>query len=155
MEQQLRAYHFQNMYLTGIHAGIQTQHCTVEMFLKYTRSSQAAIHTDSDATCEDTLFSWASKHKTTIILNGGYASCLRELCALFESKDNPYPWAYFKESDEALNGCVTNVGIILPEKVFNYTKDLDEGARKYGYEGVLSEWEINLAGRISKCRLMN
>lgn len=110
MTEELRAYFFNNMYLTGIHAGIQAQHCTTEMFTKYikgTHLKQALL-----------LFEWAKHHKTTIILNGGHASNLWEIANILNHLDNPYPWAIFQESYESLSGCITSVGIILPEKVF-------------------------------------
>lgn len=106
---ELRAYFFNNMYLQGIHAGVQSQHTTVEMFLDYSGSGTKE---------EMILFEWAQCHKTTIVLNGGMQSQLDEIRAHMNSKDNPYPWSVFVESEEALNGCLTNVGIILPEKIF-------------------------------------
>jgi hypothetical protein len=139
---ELRAYFFNNMYLQGIHAGIQTQHCTVEMFNKYSENK------DNQYTL---LSSWAYHSKTTIVLNGGYASNLERIKTLLESPGNEYPWAYFNESEEALGGCITNVGIILPEEVYNY-----DGLH-YNLEGLEhpSEYNIKLKRELSQCRLMN
>jgi hypothetical protein len=63
---------------------------------------------------------WAGIHKTTILLNGGMEKSLKDLLPIFFSKDNPYPWASFNESEEALNGTLTNVSIILPKKIYMY-----------------------------------
>ncbi len=140
MENQgLRAYFFQNMYLTGVHAGIQSQHTTAEMFVKYNMKEGYLVLAD-----------WARYHKTTIVLNGGYASNLVRICKLLDNPENPYPWAYFKESEEALNGCLTNVGVILPERVFSADVDYQEN-----YCQTLTDWEVQLAKEVSQCRLMN
>lgn len=121
----LRAYFFNNMYFSGIHAGIQSQHTTAEMFTKYNR----------DACQYDMLFDWADNHKTTVVLNGGIQTDLMELQAIFSSKDNPYPWAYFNESKEAANGCLTNVGIIVPEKVYNMDKHFGQDISSFSILG--------------------
>ncbi len=149
MEQELRAYFFQIMYLQGIHAGIQTQHTTAEMFVKYLPFEHK---------CSDMLYDWANNHKTTIILNGGYAANLELLEALLSDPQNPYPWAAFCESQEALRNCITNVGIILPEKIFNYNKNiegwLEQGGKWSDYPIKLSPFELQLATEVSQCRLM-
>lgn len=113
-KQELRAYFFQNMYLQGIHAGIQSQHTTAEMFIKY-------LEPCNPYTCAkyDTLYDWAKLNKTTIVLNGGMQGDLEEVVKVLEDPDNEYPWAFFKESDYALGGALTNVGVILPEKIYN------------------------------------
>lgn len=151
---ELRAYFFQNMYLQGIHAGIQSQHTTAEMFLKYNYQPGPGAM----------LYDWAHNHKTTIVLNGGYASNLERLALMLTSKDNPYPWAFFKESEEALNGCITNVGIILPEKVFGLKKRLDDMNERQrhtmarvrierAYDG-MTDFDKELAKEVAACRLM-
>ena len=162
MGEELRAYFFQNMYLQGIHAGIQSQHTTVEMFRKYTklRESRSRI-AELDY---DMLVDWADNYKTTIVLNGGYAVNLERIKTLFQSQDNPYPWASFNESAEALSGCITNVGIVVPEKVFGLRQRLSATAEANAkgltyfpmeqcYEG-MSEFDKLLAEELGKCRLM-
>lgn len=115
--EKLRAYFFNNMYLQGIHAGVQSQHTTAEIFTKYLTECSPQ---------RSQLLSWANEHKTTIVLNGGMSSHLKEVIELFENSDNPYPWAYFCESEEALNGAITNVGIIVPEKIWMRDKWLED-----------------------------
>lgn len=118
-----RAYFFNNMYLQGIHAGVQSQHCTAEMFMKYHKPNTIFFNNeDKDCISRDILLKWALNDKTTIVLNGGMQGQLEELMALFEQDENPYPWAFFKESNFALNGALTNVGIILPERIYAYDK---------------------------------
>jgi hypothetical protein len=138
---ELRAYFFNNMYLGGIQAGIQAQHCTAEMFTNYPHASlngQGCV-----------LWNWALHHKTTIILNGGYASNLKHLVDLFDTLDNPYPWAVFRESEEALEGCITSVGIIVPENI--YAHDADAAGTTLDMR---SSFEKALTEEIQQCRLM-
>lgn len=106
------------MYLHGIHAGVQSQHTTAEMFIKY-------LPYDIDVET-DILYDWATNHKTTIVLNGGMSGALQEIVDLFDSEENTYPWATFSETEYALNGALTNVGIILPEKIYAYDKMVSE-----------------------------
>lgn len=151
---ELRAYFFNNMYLQGIHAGIQTQHCTAEMFLKY-----KGRLSDSPQDLENyfSLMGWAKNYKTTIVLNGGYASNLDRIANTFSDGENPYPWAYFKESEEALNGCITNVGIVVPKTVWglhNYMEDhhISLGLAKQALE--LTDFQVRVAQEINRHRLM-
>lgn len=146
--EELRAYFFNNMYLTGIHAGIQAQHCTAEMFLKY---GGDRAYPDNNM-----MQHWADTFKTTIVLNGGYASNLIRIATLLASNQNPYPWAEFTESEDALNGCITSVGVVLPEKIFNYERSVREKAETgWGAIAELSDFEKQLAKEVSACRLMS
>ena len=151
MEQELRAYFFNNMYLSGIHAGIQAQHCTVEMFLK---------HSTPMGPRSNMLHEWARNHKTTIVLNAGYADNLEEIANMLRSDDNPYPWGYFCESSEALAGAITSVGVILPDRLFNYDRRIEElivGCLKADecWGAVPSEYEMQLIKELAKYKLMN
>ncbi|KKM67218.1 hypothetical protein LCGC14_1473340 [marine sediment metagenome] len=103
----MRAYYFGNMYLSSIQQGIQAAHATHGLFNKYAASEKA-----------ETLFNWSQNHKTMILLNGGYSENLRKIIALFGHNENPYPWAFFNESEEAADGLLTSVGIVLPEKIY-------------------------------------
>ncbi len=173
-----RAYFFNNMYLTGIHAGIQAQHCTAEMFVRYERLDSGYIPEEheleeiaSDNEKADVLWVWGYNDKTTVILNGGYASNLMLIEDLFDSEDNLYPWAVFRESMDALGGCITSVGIILPEKIYNYNSNrlqyLTDNPNEYVWPQSLSgdenthkkmgltDYELKLAECVSSYRLMS
>lgn len=109
----MRLYCFANMYTSGIHAGIQSLHATSAMWRRYFNepdSGQAAM-----------LCDWEDNHQTVVVLNGGYQSALLELEALLQSPDNPFPWCSFNESMEALNGALTAVCIVLPERLYDRT----------------------------------
>ena len=142
---QLRAYFFNNMYLTGIHAGIQAQHCTAEMFTRYDGdTSEAAFQ----------LYRWADIDKATIILNAGHAENLTRIFGVMSDQTNPYACAEFHESHAALNNCITSVGIILPRKVYDY-----EGACLEAYAHnlplpELTKFEHTIREELIKCKLM-
>jgi hypothetical protein len=98
------------MYLSSIQQGIQNAHVVADMFIKY--------DTDGDAQQERKLYDWAENHKTMILLNGGYSETIRNLLTFFCDKQNPYPYKSFCEGQDALDGALTCVGIILPEKIY-------------------------------------
>jgi hypothetical protein len=106
---ELRAYYFGNMYLSSIQQGIQAAHVTAEMFTKYSCD---------EVTMDSMLWNWARQDKTMILLNAGYSEELHDLKTVFNHHSNPYPWEYFNEGDDALDGALTCVGIILPEKIY-------------------------------------
>jgi hypothetical protein len=104
-----RCYFFQNMYLPGIQVGIQSAHTVTEMAMKYRDNRKK----------DSLLFAqWATVDKVMIVLNGGYHSVLEGVESLFQNETNPYPWASFRESKEALNEALTNIGIVLPESIY-------------------------------------
>ena len=110
----MRAYFFGNMYLSSIQQGIQAAHVVAEMATRYSAFA---------STSGPGMFTeWATDHKTMILLNAGYSEEIRNLKDLFQKNSNQYPWAYFHESDEALDGALTCVGIILPEKIYGLAK---------------------------------
>jgi hypothetical protein len=120
---------------------------------------------------------WATDHKTTILLNGGMQSDLRDIISHFQKQDNPYPWEYFRESHDALNAALTNVSIVLPEKIYMYKKLIeevhseisDDGRtvevfREEGMDGSYdpgfvvysyTKWELELIELINSKRLMS
>ena len=108
----MRAYFFTNMYLSSIQQGIQPAHVIGEMSVKYYAAMDGGDETGTP------FYQWADSHKTMICLNGGFSDNLRELVRMFEKKGNPYPWAYFNEGKDALDGALTCVGIILPPKIY-------------------------------------
>lgn len=155
MKNNYRAYFFQNMYLSGIHAGIQSQHTTAEMFVKYRWLDSGYIGelTSRDESRTEVLYDWAEEDKTTIVLNGGMSGQLQEIVELLEHKDNPYPWAFFKESEYALNGALTNVGIILPERVYNAPQPFEDDYIKYCEDNNITDFEDQLIQVLKSKRL--
>jgi hypothetical protein len=113
------------MYLSSIQNGIQPLHVVTEIFVKYLDDKESKFQLFF-------LQEWARKHNTVIVLNAGYSSEIQDLVDFFYSEDNPYPWECFHEADDALNGALTSVGIIVPEKIYSLSKELRE--RKESHE---------------------
>lgn len=128
----MRCYHLCNFYLAGIHAGIQTAHTHHEMAVKYlTNDSPEA---DSNGYfAENGYLKWANDHKTLVLLNGGMAKQLLDFEAFLMSEDHPYAWASFREELDAINGAITNVGIVLPEKMYRGSREIVRQKSKEAY----------------------
>jgi hypothetical protein len=150
------------MYLSSLQVGLQSAHCLSDMFVKYEKRKITHVGNEEIPM----LHNWAEEHKTMILLNGGYSETLRNLLNFFDDKRNPYPFAYFNEGQDALDGALTCVGIILPEKIYEssaYIRSLpfrkkEEVIKKIKesgtielepYQGIavtheLSKWEFEL-----------
>ena len=122
----MRIYHFGNFYMSSIQQGIQAAHCQMEMFLKYN-----AIGANKDS--KKMLYEWARYHKTMICLNAGANKEMHEIRAILEDTENPYPWSYFKEEEEAMAGMLTNLAVILPEKIYGQRDRAKNGNTLWGY----------------------
>jgi len=143
----MKAYFFNNMYLQGIQAGIQAQHCTAELFAKYDHN----IYGSYPLPEKEILFDWANNHKTTIILNGGDHNNLDDIYGIIESLANltTLPFAVFHE--EGVNDAITSVGIIVPEDVYTMATDTTNPHETYS-----EAWtKFELATLIKSKRLMN
>lgn len=140
----MRLYFFGNMYLSSIQQGIQAAHVTAALLTKYAPPAQG--HHGSD-THWDRLMDWARNHQTMILLNGGYGRNLHALVERFSQAENPFPWCQFHESPDALEGALTSVGILLPERIYDASRTGDF------YRDYFTKWEIDLALEMSKYRL--
>ena len=115
----MRAYFFGNMYLSSIQQGIQAGHVIGEMSLKYLINNYGV----NDEICRALYHEWVENHKTMVLLNAGYGAEIHELVTIFSHPDNDsLPWAFFKEGEDALDGALTCVGIILPDKIYELAK---------------------------------
>lgn len=110
----MRCYHLNNMYLSSIQQGIQSAHAQMELFVKYVDPSPR----------KEMLYDWGKNHKTMIVLNGGFLSDMAVALEFFNHPENPYPFAPFYESEEALGGILTNIAIVLPEKSYKLSEYL-------------------------------
>jgi len=111
--EKLVMFSFQNMYLIGIHAGIQSGHCWMDMAVKF--------FPPYDKTGDGEIFwDWSRNHRTSSIKCGGDQDQLVEIEELFNFISNPYPWCSWNESHGSLNGALTNVSIILPEHIYGH-----------------------------------
>lgn len=138
MTEELRLYTFTHFMLSSIQQGIQAGHAAVEL----TRRGN------------DLTIKWAKEWKTMICLNGGNSQELKELVFFLSNYDNIFPWCGFSESNEALDGSLTSIAIVLPERIFGTAENLrkmkaGEWMPKFGF----TEWEYELIGRLSKTSL--
>lgn len=165
----MRAYFIGNMYLSSIQQGIQALHCLEEMHVKY----KPVVSDYECATSSEhrMLYEWGEDHKTVVLLNGGFSSSLLELYMFMESEQNPYPFAKFHEGQDALDGALTCVGIILDDKIYEGAKKIrtrldpiefqdwkEQGILHIEVEGVVAryfytEWEKDLMTRLNCMRL--
>lgn len=139
----MRLYTFCNYYLNSISQGIQTAHVVAELY------------NDWASPCEseqfDQLDLWAHNHKTIIVLNGGNHQSLTELADLFDTADNPYPWAAFREDEASLNNAVTCVGIIVPGVVYETAEA--QRNKELIIVPALSQFDWALVNQINDCSL--
>lgn len=156
----MRAYFFGNMYLSSIQQGIQAQHTTGEFFNKYvTDFAPGSVFEKASRT----LWDWSRNHKTSILLNGGFGENLHALVDMFSSPHNPFPWAHFHEEQAALDGALTCVGIVLPERIYATASAIrgdqelvDEIMASGAWENEdgdlwrLSKWEFELCQELNK-----
>lgn len=154
----MRYYGFTNMYLSSIQVGIQNAHCLVDMSRKYHDSYHGI---DSDK--RNDYAEWADNHKTMVCLNGGNQKDLNQLAWHFSNSHNQYAWEMFFEDNDSLNDCLTCVGIILPEHIYEAARVVRE--RVYFIDQLpqalefancnLSNWDLELITMLNNYRLAN
>jgi len=157
-----RLYTFGNFYMSSIQQGIQALHSTTELFIKYTNSSKYFKQRND-------LFEWSESHKTVICLNGGMNSDLEKIKEMMENTENSYAWSYFNEAPEAMNGMLTNVAIILPNRIYETVANIRSKKQYFinntlyetpdGYnicdlsKDTFSDFEIELINLLKMCSL--
>lgn len=132
----MRCYHLCNFYLAGIQAGIQSAHTQHELAMKYT-----GVNVNRGVSLAKVSYhDWATHHKTMILLNGGMASDLLDVESMLIPNVHPYAWAAFREEEAALNNAITNIGIVLPKKIYFASRQITRAIelRKYG-----ADFDIN------------
>lgn len=107
----MRFYAMGNYYLSSIQQGIQAAHALGEMF------NQSPY---GDSPVGRYLRDWCMNHKTMVLLNGGNSADLRDLWTLLSDERNTqYPIGKFSEDEQSLDGALTCVAIVLPERLYN------------------------------------
>ena len=134
-----RAYFFGNMYLSSIQQGIQAKHCGDEMVVKYAPTLRNGEWEAPDVGKYQQLHDYLDNHKTVICLNAGYSSTLHEIYKELTDFDNPYPFAKFHESEEALDGALTCVGIVVPDAIYETAAEV-RSLRGYGSRDTIAEF---------------
>lgn len=129
----MKLYFYNNSKCMGPQSGIQALHAAVELLTKYYDDSE--LHSKF----VDMIHTWATKHKTVVVLNGGSHYDLQSmLLQLKGNKESPY--AYFNEED--LNDALTSVAILCTQDMVDDMEALrrkfiseDELFDKYGSYG--------------------
>ena len=135
----MRAYFFNNMYLSSIQQGIQAAHAVTEMSVKYQRTG------DGFTPAGHMFYQWADQHKTMILLNGGYASNIQDLFDFLHAglvNEKSYPYAKFHESEDAMGGLLTSVAIVLPEKIYEAGKAISKIKGRRMDDPVRMAWDV-------------
>lgn len=159
----MRYYGLTNYYLSSIQQGIQNAHCVTDMAIQYgfglTIRPQGPLFRD-----------WAENHKTMVLLNGGNQESLQDFYSFLAGPSNPFPFGFFCEDEQSLNGAMTCVGIVLPERIYDSAalmrqrsteiiKINDEEPNRVWItdnnlkEYILSGWEFELCERLNQCGL--
>lgn len=158
---ELRMFTFGHFMLSSIQQGIQAAHAITEMFTFYHRPD-----TSETASPDGTLlYSWANQHKTMVCKNGGDTEALENILETLNVGENHFPFHGFHESDGALNGSLTCIAIVVPERIYdqgvstvfrrNAEYKYHEGEHHYWLNGehiIYNEFEYNLIRLLKECR---
>lgn len=138
-EQELRIFHFGHFMLSSIQQGIQAAHAQTEMAVAYLGGG--VVSELGGGRAEINMYrEWAEEHKTIVCKNGGNSEALARIHDTIFREDATFPRSSFDESEDALNGTLTNVAIVLPERIFKIgVKVIKNGTYecKYHDNGVL------------------
>lgn len=145
----MRFYGFGNFYLSSLQQGLQAGHTIADLFVKYNHADLNAASVNEYTQPKeiellenaDMLLEWARDHKVMILLNGGNSANLQELYDFLDTNENPYPFTKFHEDEQSLNGALTYVGIILPERIYETAAKIRQASKHYYNESKL-ELEI-------------
>lgn len=146
------------MYLSDIQRGIQSAHCVTDMIYKY-QVGTIKSHI---------IYNWAKNHKTMILLNGGNQQSLDELYNFMSSPANSYPFGLFREDEQSLNGCLTCVSIVIPERIYYHASVLRDPRSQItrinnkckivdvdlvSYDEEFTDWEVEFMMKLNQYRL--
>lgn len=120
----MRCYHLNNFYCQNIMAGIQSAHAQHELMLKYLDPLNEEAKSPYHQPQIHSYLEWARNHKTIIVLNAGMQSDLQSWVEFLAPLTHPYAWARFHEAEEALNGALTNVAVVLPERIYAFSRQI-------------------------------
>lgn len=144
-----RCYTFTHFMLSSIQQGIQSGHAAMELVNKY-YDVEATFKQDEEAF--DTVLDWIRNHKTIVCLNGGNSESLIEFVTFLNTHNNPFPWATFHEDENSMEGNLTSVAMILPDRI--YGVDLEELYSMASFvPGQFTEWEWELVNRVKSMSL--
>ena len=102
--------------LSAIDKGVQSTHAVVELFNKYTDSS--------DKELEQKVFTWAERDKTLILLNNGDLESMNKSYELIKTLAYELRIPFAKFNEESLGGILTSIALIVPEYVVKLNTDV-------------------------------
>jgi hypothetical protein len=130
MNEELRCFTFTLKQLNTMQQGIQAAHAVVELVRTHRKDGPVQ--------------EWADLWKTLILLDGGEYADLSKIQTLFMSTHNPFAWAAFHESYESLDGMMTSLAIVLPERIFKTAEVLRKKGAPEGYPMDFNMWELQM-----------
>lgn len=141
----LRTYIFCHSMLSPTAVGVQAQHSTNEMWLKYFRR-----HLETTKQRSILARTAHPDNKTTIFLDGGKSRGLHDTLEIL--KVNKFPYAGFHEDNDSAEGILTSVACVLPDYIWDcpypYVRDntgLSQEFVEHNIEHGLTDDEIRLA----------
>lgn len=149
LDNEWRFYSFTNMYLSSIQKGIQTAHAVSEMTVDLTKRSKKQ---------KKMYKRWAAGDKTVIVLNGGNQKMLNNIYSTFkqvEADGWDFPFTYFNEDEDSLNGALTAVAILLPKCVYEVASYVRSNRGDYPDGVVATEAERAFINVLNSCGLAN
>lgn len=123
-----RLYTFCNYYLSSIQQGIQSLHVAVELSLSNDKKTKIAYQ------------DWANKEKTVIVLNGGNSARLSSIFA--ELGGFGYSPRSFREDHDSLNGALTCVGVLVPDRVWDALHEEYYAPRNQCFRKYLQQFQL-------------
>lgn len=130
----LRTYVVLHTYFKSLLNGVQGGHACVEMSVKYEPGTpQFALYQK-----------WARVDKTLLYLDGGVSFHMHQYLGKLQTLGRTVlPWAPFFEDEETLEGMLTAVAVILPERIAKAT-ELEWNDAKATREGPIHDDLVKL-----------
>lgn len=145
-----RCYTFTHFMLSSIQQGIQSGHAAMELVNKYYDPEEVTYVQDEHNF--EIVLDWIRNNKTIVCLNGGNSESMIELVQFLNTYKNPFPWVTFHEDENSLEGILTSIAIILPDRIYN--TDLEELYSMGSFvPGQFTEWEWELLNRVKSMSL--
>lgn len=145
-----RCYTFTHFMLSSIQQGIQSGHAAMELVNKYYDPEEVTYVQDEHNF--EIVIDWIRDNKTIVCLNGGNSESMIELVQFLNTYKNPFPWVTFHEDESSMEGILTSIAIILPDRIYN--TDLEELYSMASFvPGQFTEWEWELVNRVKSMSL--
>ena len=156
MNTEYRCYTLTHFMLSSIQQGIQSGHAAMELVNKYYQPEP--LYKDDEERF-DTLLSWIREDKTIIALNGGNSEGLFEWYQFLNRPGyNTLPWVLFNEDENSLEGAMTSIAIIIPDRIYDFDTATHPQCTNWGgmFNNVPPEftaWEWELFEKIKSAPL--